>query len=196
MPITHSRRPPGRRDTRWRPEGHATLAPSQKTGKRDVRAVAPTAQRAVAYLRDQGETDMADAVQTVLDYATAPTPNRGDPAISLYLDRAFRDHVKKRVKETGVDAAVTVREGFEAFLDGSWDPPQPKRAARDTPLDKVNFSVRAPAELVERVQERAAEYTREQGWPAARGYALNAMQVAAAYLAHVYPMPEEAPAAQ
>ncbi|MFD8384266.1 hypothetical protein ACFV2X_38090 [Streptomyces sp. NPDC059679] len=196
MPITHSRRPPGRRDTRRRPEGHATLAPSQKTGKRDVRAVAPTAQRAVAYLRDQGEADMANAVQTVLDYATAPTPAYGDSPISLYLDRAFRDHVKAQAKATGVDAATTVREGFEAFLAGAWDPPQPKRATHGATLDKVNFSVRVSAELIERVQERAAEYTREQGWPAARGYALNAMQVAAAYLAHVYPLPDQAPAEQ
>ncbi|MGY0065132.1 hypothetical protein ACWY4P_53425 (plasmid) [Streptomyces sp. LZ34] len=172
------------------------MAPSQKSGKRGVRAVAPTAQRAVAYLRKQGKKDMADAVQFVLDYATTPTPNRGDPSISLYLNRAFRDHVKAQVEATGVDAAATVREGFEAFLDGSWEPPQPKRAATGATLDKVNFSVRAPAELVERVQARAAEYTREQGWPTGKGYALNAMQVAAAYLAHVYPMPEEAPAAQ
>lgn len=195
MPTTHSRRPPGRRDKRRRPEGHA-LAPSQKTGKRAVRAVAPTAQDAVDYLRTQGKTDMAEAVEVVLEYATAATPQYGDSAVSLFVDRAFRDRVKRAAEEATVDLTVTVLEGFENFLAGTWEPPQPERMAKGSKPDKVSMSVRAPADLVERVDTRAEEFASEQGWSMARGYKLNARQVAIAYLAHVYPMPEEAPAAE
>ena len=194
MPITHSRRPPGRRDKRRRPEGHA-LPPSQ-TGKRAVRAVAPTAQAAVDYLRTQGKTDMADAVEVVLEYATAPTPQYGDSAMSLFVDRVFRDHVKRAAEDAQVELTVTVLEGFEKFLAGTWVPPQPERMAKGSKPDKVSMSVRAPADLVERVDARAEEFAREQGWSLARGYKLNARQVAIAYLAHTYPMPEEAPAAE
>lgn len=194
MPHTHNRRPPGRRDRR-RPEGHA-LAPSQKkASKRDaVNAAIPTAQQAVDYLRDNGEDGMAAAVSTVIEYAANPVFGSPTPTLSLFVEKAFRDHVKTAVGAGSITAIV--REGFEAFLAGTWLPPQPQRMPKGSKAEKASMSIRADGDLVKRVEAKGEEYAQEQGWSMAQGYKLNARQVAIAYLEHVYPMPEEAPAAK
>jgi len=170
------------------------LATSRKRPDKraQVTAAIPTAQQAVDYLRETGEDGMADAVSTVIQYAANPVFGSPTPVLSLLVDKAFRDHMKA----AEVEATATVLEGFEKFLAGTWTPPQPQRSAKGSKPDKVTMSVRVPAELVERVDTRAEEFAGEQGWSMARGYKLNARQVAIAYLEHRYPMPEKAPAAE
>ncbi|CAM5495540.1 hypothetical protein SANTM175S_04982 [Streptomyces antimycoticus] len=142
MPHTHHRRPPGRRDKR-RPEGHALPHARRKPAKADVHAATPVAQEAVDYLRTQEKTDFADAVNVLIAFATATTPQYGDPALSLHVPVDFRDRVREQATAEGVNLQPIVLEGLKGFLAGEWEPSDPK-VSPGTAGTKANMSVRIP----------------------------------------------------
>lgn len=193
MPITHSRRPPGRRDKRRRPEGHATLTP-RKSKRAPLDDVLPVAQEADRFLRDNGRPDLADGVAIVVDHALRPGSfGNPTPNLSLSVDTAFKERVRQQASAEKVDVTAVVREELESFLRGEWEPPQPERLPRGASVDKSSLSVRIPADLVKQVDTRAEEFARERGWSLARGYKLNVGHVAVAGLARRFAVEQEKP---
>ncbi|NUP45418.1 MAG: hypothetical protein HOY76_52430 [Streptomyces sp.] len=170
--------------------------PSRKTvtGKRAVRAVAPKAQEAVDFLRKRGKDDMADAVSVVLTYATSLIPSSSaDPALTLHVDRGFRDRVQDQAQSKGVELTSVVLNGLKGFLDGSWEPSKPERRPKGLPVEKVSISVRVAEDLVEEVDAAAEEFARARGWSLARGYKLNARQIAIESLTRRFGVTQEKP---
>ncbi|MEU5733792.1 MULTISPECIES: hypothetical protein [Streptomyces] len=150
----------------------------RKPAKADVHAATPVAQEAVDYLRTQEKTDFADAVNVLIAFATATTPQYGDPALSLHVPVDFRDRVREQATAEGVNLQPIVLEGLKGFLAGEWEPSDPKVSPRGTAGTKANMSVRIPRDLVEQVDAMAEDFARERGWAMDPVHRLNARQVA------------------
>ena len=166
------------------------MPPTKRTR---IAAALPVARQAAAFLREQGEPGMADAVETTIEWATRAEKSVAlqasidaglDPNYSLHVDKQFRAHVRAAAEEKGKDLASVVVKGLEAFRDGKWTPPAPVRARHGSAPEKVSLNVRIPKDLFDQVDALAKDP--EQAGE--RGYALNARQVAIAALAKAFPV--------
>ena len=179
MPNTHSRRPPGRpARERRRPEGHAPLPQKKTTGARDVRATGKTARNGVRYLRQQGETDYANAFQTLLDWASAPPwLASGSAVLTLQVPADFRKEVRARADAEDIEISAAAAQGLSSFLLGGWEPTMPKRRTVGGG-GMVGMSVTVPESLIEEVNEAADRFSAEQGWVLGPRMKLNARKLA------------------
>ncbi|MFJ2202462.1 hypothetical protein [Streptomyces violaceusniger] len=152
---------------------------ARKPAKADVHAAAPIAQEAADYLRTQEKADFADAVNVLIAFATATTPQYGDPALSLHVPVDFRDRVREQAKAEGVkNLQPIVLEDLKGFLAGEWEPSDPKVSPRGSAGAKASMSVRIPKDLVEQVDAMAEDFARERGWVMDPVHRLNARQIA------------------
>jgi murein L,D-transpeptidase YcbB/YkuD len=164
-----------------------------KSKRAEALAAAPTAKKAAAYLKRNGQPEMASALQDVLDFAlqaarqqeAAATRESGlNPNHALYVERSFREHVT-RSKTT--DLPDVVVPYLERYLAGQWEPERPQRARRHSNPDKANINIRIDKDLWDAVDQKAKD---PAGFEA-RGYKLNAMQVAIGALRAEYGDPDQ-----
>ncbi|MFD8626626.1 hypothetical protein ACFV4E_22545 [Streptomyces hygroscopicus] len=152
------------------------MSPRQKTGRRDLRAAGKTAQQAVRHLNEQGEEDMANAVQAILDYAATPAwHSSGVTTLSLLVPIAFRDRVQELADTEGVKLSSAATGELNNFLLGGWEPTQPRR--RTASGDMVTMNITVPETLLAEVEQAAKRYASEQGWTLSPQMALNARKL-------------------
>jgi hypothetical protein len=116
-------------------------------------------------------------------------PPRGwDARLKILLDvpEEFRDFVRDAEKAGGPAASLVLRDGFAAFLDGSWTPPKPPRAPRGQRVTKIRMVAQVNEEIRDQVDKRG----KDPELAGERGYRLNAQQVAIAALLDAYRVPE------
>ncbi|MFD3516311.1 hypothetical protein [Streptomyces sp. NPDC058657] len=157
-------------------------------------AALPQAHAAVAFLRAEGQEDLADAVTVVTEYAAdsaarqtrkAETNSHSAPSFTI----AGTASDVQRVKSLSPNVTSDVIEGFERFLAGEWEPAQPERSRRHSGQAREAITIRVPADLVDRVNERAAHYATEHNFRTGRGYDLHARSIALQWLIRKYPEP-------
>ncbi|WP_039942929.1 hypothetical protein, partial [Streptomyces himastatinicus] len=156
------------------------MPPSRRAQR--LAAVTPDTERAIAYLHTQGETTMAEAVQTTLDYATQAATARAhevardkkaNPNKSINVGEPFLHHVRSSAADQGVEQTAFVLEKLGEFVNGTWMPERPERAPHRGAPTPGFLNVRVPADLWQSADELAKD-------PAAveeRGYKLTARQV-------------------
>jgi hypothetical protein len=161
-----------------------------RRSKRDIfNQARPTVEALIASLRKGKDTEQADAVEAVLGLARdAVRVTEGQAALDAKLDQSFSIQLEyglnvRAYENTTQTVTKDVIEGWEAFLAGAWEPEKPVRAPHGSGIAKTNASVRAPRDLIERVQAAADQMVADKGWPTTRGYKLNAGHVAAQWLA-------------
>jgi hypothetical protein len=164
-----------------------------RRSKRDIFDQArPTVEALIASLRKSENTEQADAVQAVLGLAEdAVHTAQGQAELDAKLDKPFAVPVESglwsRVSKNAPNTSELLIEGWEKFLAGEWTPVQPARAGHGMGVAKANVNVRATKDLLARVEAAADRLVEEKGWSTARGYKLNARQIAAQWLARKYP---------
>jgi hypothetical protein len=160
----------------------------------DALAVVPDAKKAAAFLKRNGETDLAQAVRELVDYtvhagqlhqnATAREAelSRNRP---LQVHRDFRTHVNaRRAKKTLPKVVVPY---LERFVAGEWVPERPQRTAWESRDAKVNINLRVSDDLWDEVDRIAKDPEAVKD----RGYKLTAIQVAIAALREEFGEPAE-----
>lgn len=165
-------------------------------------ATVPDTERAITFLRNEGQSAMAKAVQTTLDYAVeaaqpagdkaARAESNADPNRSINVGKPFRDHVRAMAEAESVDVARLIRRKLAEFCDGTWLPFERERAAMGTAPEKAFITVRVSDDLWKRVDALG----KDPDAIAWRGYKLNARQVAIAALRERFPMPGDKPVAE
>lgn len=198
MPTPHTRRPPRLGKGRRRPEGHA--APMPRVSKRQILTQALPHVEAVITDLQSTNPEQAEAVSAVLRLAedgvqAVELRSRTSPGSDK---RPFSFDVSSALWILASDAGgVTqiVVDGWEKFLAGEWQPVEPVRSGNTgSDVAKAPVNLRVPGALLERVEARAAEMISEKGWRTARGYTLNARQIATQWLARTYGTPGVPPA--
>ncbi|WP_448333516.1 hypothetical protein [Streptomyces sp. DSM 41534] len=171
------------------------MPPKKKVTTSRVRAAEPVARQAVAYLNEQGKGDWADAVDTLIAYASAPgVGGQRGPALSLQVEKTFRDRVRQQAADQGVKYLTPeLVEELEAFLEGDWEPVQPEPHHGGSRPEMVSMSFPLPEGLVEQVSQHAEEFARERGWDMRHKYKLTARQVAIQSLARRFGVEREQP---
>ncbi|MFF8840563.1 hypothetical protein [Streptomyces sp. NPDC015130] len=93
-----------------------------------------------------------------------PAASTGAGNVSISMNRSVRDALKERLTSKSLSAYAN--EAFEKFLAGTYVPPAPVRATRNSgaTADTVNLNVRTDAELLQQVKDAAAERSEEYGW--------------------------------
>lgn len=195
MPTNNRGRPPGRRDGCRPPEGRSVPPKSKRT---DALAAVPDAKKAAAYLKRTGETELAQAVRTLIAFtaeagerAAATAAREADLSRNraLHVHRDFRDRVNHL--RDGVTLPEVLVPYLERFVAGTWTPARPRRISWGSPGEKVAVNVRIADGLWDAVDRRAKD-PEESG---ERGYKLTAIQVAIAALREEYGEPAEDDAA-
>lgn len=172
-----------------------------RRSKRDIfNQARPIVDEHIAYLRTAKKDRQADAIETMLSLAEdAVHATEAQAELDARLDQPFAVQVESglwsRASKGAPNMSEVLIEGWEKFLAGEWTPVQPVRAGHGQGLAKAPVNVRAPKELIQRVEAEAARLVEENGWPTGRGYLLNARQVAAQWLALKFPAPEQEEAA-
>lgn len=195
MPTNNRGRPPGRRDGCRPPEGRSVPPKSKRTDALDA---VPAAKKAAAYLKRNGETELAQAVRTLIAF-TAEAGERAAQAAAreadlspnrpLQVHRNFRDRVN--ALRNGVTLPEVLVPYLERFVAGTWTPERPQRTTWKSADDKVNINVRISGELWDAVDRRAKDPDASRE----RGYKTTAIQVAIAALREEYGEPAEDDAA-
>ncbi|MFJ3699464.1 hypothetical protein ACIPW9_35970 [Streptomyces sp. NPDC090052] len=170
------------------------MPPKKKpTPQAAARAALPTADEAIAFLAEQGKQPMADAVTALADYARSSgfdaNPVSGT-TVSLYGPKDLLDRARKA---STAGLSTDVAEGFQKFLDGTWEPKQP--SSWGTEGEKITTSTRVPEDLIKKVKTAAVEFATARDWDMRRGYALTAQHIALQWLEHLYPAPKTKTAA-
>jgi hypothetical protein len=146
--------------------------------KKDDPLLRDRAHAAAAKLREIGENDLAETVDILIAshrWATVPS---GGSTLTVWLDRGL----KKRVQEGGRPVPYVVAEGLAKFMAGEFIPEPMARAAYGSG-GKTSLTFRADADVWLKATEYGAAHAEELGWMP------SASQVAAAYMAHLYPEP-------
>jgi hypothetical protein len=160
----------------------------------DALAAVPRAKKAVAYLKRNGEPELAAAVRELVGYTVHAgrlheqsvareadlSPNR-----PLQVHRDFRDRVHEQRTTTLPEIVVPY---LERFVAGEWVPDRPKRTSWKSPDEKVNINVRIAGGLWDAVDRLA----KDPAESAQRGYKLTATQVAIAALREEFAEPADA----
>lgn len=171
--------------------------------RHQVLAAAPTVQQAITYLREDGETTMANAVQTTLDFAVeaakakerqAELDKKAGGNISVNLGKTFRDHVYAAAEAEDVDLTKFVKKKLTEFRDGTWTPAQPPREPMGQAPPLAFWNARFPADLWEQVERLAPDRERWAIEPGERVYKLAGRTLIVAALRERFPMPEDEPA--
>jgi hypothetical protein len=171
-----------------------------RRSKRDIfDQASPTVRKLIASLRKSEDTEQADAVQAVLTLAEdAVRATEGQAELDAKLDKPFAIPVAADLwtrTEQSPNLTAEILDGWRQFLAGAWEPTQPVRAGHGAGVAKANVNLRAPRELIDQVEAAADRLLTDKGWSTARGYKLNARQVAAQWLALRFPAPPESEAA-
>jgi hypothetical protein len=150
---------------------------------------------AAARLREVDSPELADAVDLVLapngwGRLRRSAPEAGgsadtlSPNLPIQMLKATREEIHAAVAEAaaanpGQDISVPTeaRKALEAFLDGTFVPDQPKRAARGTGGEKANLNVRVDASLRERAEDFGADHAAEFGWAPRASHVIGAWLV-------------------
>ncbi|MEU7338741.1 hypothetical protein [Streptomyces sp. NPDC007074] len=166
--------------------------PSGRT-RNPVLTAAPRVEQVIADLRTRGAADDAEAVQTVLDAAVAEASRRrssGSPAFAIPIDPGL--HLRA---EASPNITKLVIQGWQAFLDGKWEPERPQRAPHGQGRAKSTLNIAPSPDLVREVEAACERWVAEHEWPTTRGYNLNARHLATQWLARQFPAPAENEAA-
>lgn len=163
MPTTHRGRPPGRLDGR-RPPNRGHAVPRRLT-RSDVRAMLPQANAAIDYLNDAGQSDFANAVRLVSEYAARAADQAEQKAkasdeaagVNRPVDctKELHDHYLQASTAAGKTMTQVVEERFTTYLAGKWTPVPPPRVTRGTFPERSKLNVRVKDDLWNRVKERA-----------------------------------------
>lgn len=197
MPTNDSRRPPGRRDGRRHPEGHARpmTTPFTKHSRVELKKATVATKKIVKSLHDRGELAEADAVQAVLNYA-ASAQDVLDFAVDMIkrLDLVpfaipIPSDLHLRAYEGSPNLTADVLEGWVRFIAGEWIPERPVRAGHGEGEAKSVMNIRVPREVLKRVENAADVMVELRNWPTSRGWKLNARQIAVQWMARTYPVP-------
>ncbi|GAA3155473.1 hypothetical protein ACFQ0X_44115 [Streptomyces rectiviolaceus] len=171
----------------------------RRTKRDQLEDARPHVQELLDSLTDK-RPQQAEALGVVLALAEdAVRDTEAQAALDANLDKTFAIPVEsglflRSYESPNIKAEIT--EGWEAFLNGKWEPTQPVRAARGTGVSKSPVNVRMPKELVDRVEAAADQMVADKGWSTTRGSKLTARHVAAQWLALKYPAPETDTAAE
>lgn len=179
-----------------------------RSRKRDTFAAAvPATQDAITYLREQGQTGMADAVQTTLNFATE-TADLADRKAdrdadkrygnrSVFVEKTYLDYVRSAAKaaEPPVDLTKLVKDRLTQFVKGEWTPDLPPRPKPgEVPWEsRAAFNLRVSDDLWNQVRSKVEDLPLPSGW---RGHKPSARQVVTAALLEAFPALEETPAAK
>lgn len=176
-----------------RPPGHHRNAGRPPKGPRTSMATKATAlinqlTAASARLREVGSDDLAEAVDLALTpqgwslLRRAQTAAKGTlaPNAALGMSAGLRDSIKAAAQAAGNLLADDVAEGINAFVAGTFTPPEPVRASRGTAEPKTNLNVRIATELRTAAEQAATNRADELG------YTANLTHIATSWLVHKY----------
>lgn len=146
----------------------------------------PAARKALTTLRQHGDPGLAAEVKKVFDYAEQQAnqaiadqaSESGVPNHSLAVDRGVKARIIAAAEAEGASLPDIISKSLQDFIDGTWTPEPPARAARNSGPDKVRISVRVRADLWDQADQAA----KDPKAVAARGYRLTATTVAIAAL--------------
>lgn len=167
----------------------------QSRKEKDEQAVA-LVREAANTLRQEGRTDLADAVDSTLSVdhlallkrAAWSAAKEGVTNLPMYMGEAERAHIKDSIdaqRRTNPDAPNLEGRAVEAlnkFLAGQFTPTRPPRGV---PGKKVNLNSAIDEALRDRANAHGEDLADELGWKP------SAAQVVRSYLLDVcFPMPE------
>ncbi|MFD7922576.1 hypothetical protein ACFV3R_25530 [Streptomyces sp. NPDC059740] len=154
-------------------------------------ADAKTTRRAITYLTNAGQPELAQGVSAALSVASAATWFSG-PTKAVPVPASFIEHMERVRAETGDqrDVSEVVRLRLVDFALGTWTPttakpfPRPKRGTGD----RKNVNVRLNEDLRAQIDARGSD----PAFAEEHGFTITTMDVARAALLDAYPLPDDA----
>ncbi len=152
---------------------------------RNTPEVRKTLAPAVPFLREQGKTEWADALESVLAYGgwsqLRETEGTFTTNIPLTIRLSLREDLEAAAGRAMRSLSSIVAEGHRRVLEGSWTPPEP---AGRTPMaagdKRVVLNVTVPDELRRQLQEALPGLRERLGYRAK----VTEGGIAVAYLKH------------
>jgi hypothetical protein len=131
--------------------------------------------QASAHLRAGGPArpELADEVDFLLTDEGARFLNRlrwgtvadENPNLAISVTPELRAQLKALASENGKKLDQIVREGFQRYIEGRFNPPEPVKRRRG--LEKVNLNLRTDGAQRERLRQLKAERSEELGFQVA-----------------------------